>query len=88
MTTIALRQPVVKRRRPVAKARALVALGYRPGAPHQVTEENQAIDRQACRCLRCGTCDNRGLTYNPFHGPGGSYRVLAVCVRCRHAEEL
>lgn len=60
--------------------------GFAPGAPVHVRRETQAIDRDLCRRLRCGTCHRRGLTYHPYH-KGRIYRVLAVCA-CGASEEI
>jgi hypothetical protein len=35
----------------------------------------------------CPRCDNRGLEVQPIHQNGPPH-VLAVCLRCSHAEEL
>jgi hypothetical protein len=65
----------------------LAAQGLTPGAPRHVTAESQAIDRRACRALKCPGCHRRGCQYRPF-GNGRSYRVLACCRHCPAGVEV
>jgi hypothetical protein len=67
----------------------LRADGFVPGLPATVGEWAAGIDRCVVRAMKCPTCRKRGCEYHPFHHPrGGVYKVLAVCPRCRWAEEV
>jgi hypothetical protein len=65
----------------------LAAQGFTPGAPRHITAQSQAIDQRACRRLVCPACRKRGSAYHPWTD-GRSYRCLAVCQACGHAEEM
>ena len=65
----------------------LRAQGFTPGPPPHVAAFGAVIDQQLCLEMGCSGCDNRGLECRPFRR-GRRYRVLAVCLRCGHAEEF
>jgi hypothetical protein len=65
----------------------LLEPGFLPGAPPQVTQRSQDIDRRSCRRMLCGQCRSRGLECHVYH-KGERYKVVAVCPRCLHAEEV
>jgi hypothetical protein len=67
--------------------RQLLQEGYRRGVPHGLSTHTIILDETLCQRMTCGSCRHPGLEYHPFH-QGRSYRVLARCPRCRHAEEF
>ena len=60
---------------------AMVAQGYRIGAP---TEEAEDIDAQIAERMRCRKCQSP-MRYESYHKRSGrtrEYVALAVCDRC------
>jgi hypothetical protein len=70
-----------------ALAQQLQAEGFTPGAPQHIRLETVAVDRHACRALKCPGCQRRGCQYRPF-GNGRTYRVLACCRHCPAGVEV
>jgi hypothetical protein len=73
-----------------ARARALLADGFVPGAPSAAAAE---IDCQVCSDADCPGCGHHGLDYPPFFRPAlrgapSSYMALAVCRACGQVEEF
>src|SRR5690242_8439145 len=67
----------------------LRVLGFAFGVPPWLPPTAAAIDRRACRLMRCPACRRRGLQYRPYHEPAVlRYRVVAVCPECQAAEEV
>jgi hypothetical protein len=66
---------------------ALEGLGFVAGCPPHITTKSRAIDRRLCQSLRCRECRKQGLSYKPFQ-KGGTYRVVAICPRCRAQQEV
>jgi hypothetical protein len=64
---------------------ALLAEGFAPGRPVQVTAESVRTDRGVCRWMRCPGCGRRGLEYRPWNR-GERYRDLATCPGCGGTE--
>ncbi len=61
--------------------------GYRPGAPVNQLDAVVLADTAAWSRGTCGHCGHRGLSFQPWHR-GESYRGMAVCKHCCHAEEV
>jgi hypothetical protein len=71
----------------LALAADLVALGFFPGLPPQVSPETRLIDRTVCTLSRCPSCRRAGRSYHPF-ARGAAYRMVACCDRCGTGEEM
>lgn len=65
----------------------LLAAGYQRGFPLSTSLVARAIDETVAQEARCPACRFVGLEAMPLHKPG-SYRVLCVCPKCDHYEEL
>lgn len=73
--------------RAVILAAAWRAEGFVEGPPPGARPERLAVDRLACRHMRCPRC-RRCLAARPYHAAGGRYRVLAACDGCGFGEEM
>ncbi|GIV82849.1 MAG: hypothetical protein KatS3mg051_2203 [Anaerolineae bacterium] len=67
--------------------KALLALGYRRGAPKSAYMNDKVI----CAGATCSHCGHQGLEYHPyyrFEQGSISYRAFAVCPACHLEEEF
>lgn len=64
----------------------LMLCGYERGFPEQVSRLCQAIDQQAASESPCEKCG--GVMCLRAYRRGASYRAVAYCLSCGHADEF
>jgi hypothetical protein len=65
----------------------LQAEGFRPGFPPYTQQATKDIDTKIYQRARCQHCRKRCLKCQPYHR-GLRYRMVLLCQRCGHREEV
>jgi hypothetical protein len=84
MAIIVSSNPAVKSAAELAAA--LLADGWREGAPPHLSERARRIDVGILKQQRCPKCCGRGMAYRPYH-KGNAYTVVSACPRCGSGED-